>query len=92
LFHGDNASLLGDEAHALDEILDARWRAEGFELLAVSLQTAKLAVRDGVGNPELVTDDKIAELLTGRSANACSRLSGNVRKDVGFELVGHAKK
>jgi hypothetical protein len=76
LFHGDDASLLGEYAQALQELLDACWRSKGLEKVAVSLQAATLALRDGVCDP----------------ANAHNFLSGNIREDVDFELVGEGEE
>jgi hypothetical protein len=92
LFHGDETSLLGEDAQAFEESLNACWRPEGFELVAVSLQAAMLALRNGVCDPVLMPIDEVAELLASRATIAHDLLSGNVRENVDFELVGEGGK
>lgn len=78
LIRGDHTSWLSEDAEAFEELLDALWRPEGFELAAVRLQAAELALCDGICNPVLMAIDEIAELLASRATNAHNSLSGNV--------------
>ena len=92
LFHGDETPLFGEDAQAFEESLYACWRPKGFELVAVSLQATTLALRNGVCDPVLMAIDEIAELLASRATIAQDILSGNVREDFDFELVGEGGK
>jgi hypothetical protein len=88
LFHGDDPSLLGEDTQAFEELLDACWRPKGFELVAVGLDATALALRDGVCDPVLMAIDEVVEFLASPSANTHDFLSGKVREDIDFELVG----
>lgn len=92
LIRGDHTSLLGEDAQAFEELLGACWRSEGFEMVAVSLQAAELAICDGICNLVLMAIDDTAELLTSRAKIAHDLLGWNVREDVDFELVGQGEQ
>lgn len=91
-FHGDDTSLLGEGAQAFKELLDAIWRPKGFELVTVGLEATSLALRNGICDSVLMAIDGVVEFLASRSANAHDLLSGNVREDVDFELVGQGEE
>jgi hypothetical protein len=87
-FHGDDTSLLGEDAQAFEELLQACWWPKGFELVAVGLEATALTLRNGICDPVLMAIDEIVEFLASCSANAHDFLGGKVREDVDFELVG----
>jgi hypothetical protein len=90
--HGDETSLFSEDAHAFEESLNACWRPKRFEFVAVSLQATKFALCNGVCDPVLMAIDETEELLASRATIAHDVLSGNVREDVDFELVGESEK
>jgi hypothetical protein len=92
LLHGDDTSLLGEDAQVFEELLDARWWSEGFELVAVSLQATTLTLRNGVCDSVPMAIDEIVEFLASCSANANDLLSGQIRENVDFELVGQGEE
>jgi hypothetical protein len=91
-FHGDDTSLLGEDAQAFEELLDACWWSKGFELVAVGLEATALALRNGVCDPVLMAIDEIVEFLTSCSAKTHDFLSRKVRENVDFELVGQSEE